>query len=122
MSTAELQPPGRASGELSVVPTETGLAVSGEVDLTSWAVLCDALSRLVSTSAPARDVIIDLSELSFIDGHSVALIAQTARRLGPSRRLLLRRAPAVLLRIAQILCLDREPGLVIEVRGDDGRP
>lgn len=132
MPTAKVQPlglpgPARPPGSLGqTVPglratsTEAGLAVSGEVDLTTWSLLSDALAKVADSLAEGQDLVLDLSELSFIDGHGVQLIARAAEELDPSRRLVLREAPQMLLRIAEILRLRESSGLVIEGQGDHG--
>jgi anti-anti-sigma factor len=60
------------------------------------------------------EVILDLSELSFIDSNGVRIIAEAARAMAPGRRLVIRSAPLSFLRIAQIFNLDRESGLILE--------
>lgn len=43
--------------------TEAGLAVSGEVDLTTWSLLSDALAKVADSLAEGQDLVLDLSEL-----------------------------------------------------------
>lgn len=93
------------------------MALSGEVDLTEWTSLSNALDRAITDHAEGEDLVFDLGDLSFIDAHGVDLIAGAAHRLGPSERLILQNAPPILLRIAKILRLDRDPKLVIQGRG-----
>lgn len=109
--------PGPLVAQLHVVPTEEGMSLSGEVDLATWATLRRALSG-VADGKKSRDIVLDVSGLSFIDGHGMRLIAQAARELGYGSRLVLKGAPPTLLRVAEILGLDGEPNLVIE--GSDG--
>lgn len=120
LAAAGPRPLGRTIFELTMVPADCGMAVSGEVDMRSWAALANALRRAADMAADGRRVVLDLTRLSFIDGHGVGLIGTVARALGPSRPLLLRGAPPILLRIAEIIGLDREPGLIIEGRDADG--
>jgi anti-anti-sigma factor len=96
---------------------DPGMALSGEVDLTAWASVSRALDRAVADHAEGQDLVFDLGDLSFIDAHGVDLIAEAAHRLGPSERLILQDAPPILMRIARILRLDRDPKLVIRGRG-----
>ncbi len=94
------------------------IALTDEVDLATWATLQGALDELVRGAFPQP--VLDLSAVAFIDVHGAGLIVQAARRLGPGRVLVLRGAPPVMRRIADVLGLDRQPGLVIERQGDDG--
>lgn len=105
--------------QLEVSPTDEGIALSGEVDLGSWAILRDALTS-VAGGAEGEDVILDVGGLSFMDGHGMSLIAQATRELAPSRRLVVRGATPTLIRAAEILGFDREPGLVIEGSSHNG--
>ena len=102
----------------------TGMAVSGEIDVASWAPLAAALRRAVARAGRGQQVLLDLTELAFIDGHGVGLIVEAARALGPARRLLLRGAPPSLLRIAEVLRLEREPLRFVDADGggDDRDP
>lgn len=115
----ELRPTGGNPPQLHVLPTEEGLALSGEVDLASWATLRNALTRVVAR-ADGEDVVLDVGGLTFIDAHGISLFAQTARELDHSKRLVLRGAPPRLIRMAEILGFDGESGLVIEGSGGDG--
>jgi anti-anti-sigma factor len=108
LSPDQLRPLGRAVLGLSTVPSGTATAVSGEVDPVTWTALQNALRGVAATVGPRQEIVLDLSELEFIDAHGVGLIAQAARELGPARRLVLRGAPQVLLRIAEVLGLDAE--------------
>lgn len=118
LAPPELRPLGRAVRGLSLVPAAGGMAISGEVDVNTWAALSNALRGLAERAADGQQVVLDLAGLSFIDGHGVALIARTARALGPSQGLVLHGAPPTLLRIAEVLHLDREPRLVVAGRDD----
>jgi anti-anti-sigma factor len=120
LSAAGVRPLDREVLGLRIEPAAGGLAVSGEADVATWPALSNALRRLADTVAEGPDARLDLTGLSFIDGHAVGLIALAARRLGRSRRLLVRGAPPTLLRIAEILNLDHEPGLVLQRQGGDG--
>jgi anti-anti-sigma factor len=112
--------PGRAAPTLAILPTDEGMALSGEVDLGTWTVLSDALQGVVGSTRDRPDIVLDLAGLSFIDGHGLGLIAGAARKLGPPKRLVLRGARPALLHLAEVLRLDREPGLVIEGHGGNG--
>ena len=89
-----------------------GLALSGTIDLATWPALAEALGSVAACEAP--EVVLDLSGVGFVDSHGVSLIVDSARGLGPARRLLVRGAPPTMLRIADVLNLRREPRLRIE--------
>jgi anti-anti-sigma factor len=91
-----------------------GLAVSGAIDMATWAALAGVLGDLAGGDAAAGEVVLDLTEVTFIDSHGVELIAQAARGLDGGRRLVVRGAPLPMLRIADILHLDQEPRLAFE--------
>lgn len=107
---------GRAAG-LRARRTGTGLVLSGEVDAGSWGDLLGALRGLVSRP-PADRMVVDVSDLSFIDAHGLRLLAETAGTLSPPRHLSVVRASPGMVRMARILELDRRPGLVFEGSGD----
>jgi anti-anti-sigma factor len=106
---------------LRIARTEDGMALSGEVDVSTWPLLSGALHSLVDGGGERHQLVLDISELSFIDGHGVGLIAEAARKLEPSRRIVLRGASPTMLFIAGVLHLDREPGLVIKGQDIDGK-
>lgn len=114
----ELRPLGRKLPPLQVTPMEGGVALSGEVDLSTWPTLRNALSRL--SARGDGDVVLDVAGLSFIDTNGMTLIQEAARDLDGSRRLVVRGATPMMFRVAEILGLDREPGLVIRGRRGDG--
>lgn len=116
LSKGRLRQLGRAARAFRLVPTSEGMAIGGAVDLDAWPALSNALRRLIE-AAEGSEVVVDLAELDFIDGRGVGMLAHAAWALGPSRRMVLRAAPPMLLRIAEALRLDREPSLVIEGRG-----
>jgi anti-anti-sigma factor len=61
------------------------LALSGELDVTSVAELREALDALVANGSGG--LVVDLSEVSFIDSLSIAAIVAAKRRLGDERRM-----------------------------------
>ena len=105
-------PPERATG-LGASRIPGGLAVSGAIDIATWPALADLL-RDLAVSATTGEIVLDLSGVTFIDSHGTEMIARLARDLGQGRRLVVRGAPPPMLRIADILHLDREPRLAIE--------
>ncbi len=78
-----------------------GFKVVGEVDLSNWDQLQAALDMLPPTS---DDVVLDLSELAFIDVASVRSLLRGADKIGvENRRVILRDAPPVLRRVLGVL-------------------
>jgi len=118
------RPPGQNEGVdsgghagLRVTRTDLGVKIAGVVDVGTWHDLSGALHRVVRRP-PAERIVLDVSELSFIDAHGLRLIAEAAESLSPPTRLAILHPPPGLVRIAEILELDRRPGLVFEGGGD----
>lgn len=61
------------------------LAVSGEPDVGSVSALRDALERVVAERR--GPLVVDLSDVTFIDSLSIAAIVAARRRLGEERRM-----------------------------------
>jgi anti-anti-sigma regulatory factor len=110
-----------ASSSLRFAATPDGGSLSGEVDLSTWELLAAALDVVVDTGERRGGAVLDVSGLSFVDGHCVGLIAAAGRRVGAGRPLVIRGATPGLVLVADILRLGRVPGLVIEGPGDGGR-
>lgn len=77
------------SPEFDVVTEPMGdhgaiLAVSGELDMLTVPRMRDALNRVIEGGA--RSVVLDLSDVSFIDSVSLAAIVNARRRLGDGGR------------------------------------
>lgn len=105
---------------LAVAPHDSGLAVSGELDISTWELASESLSKALAEAEPGRDITLDLGGLSFVDAQGAHLITSAADRLRPPARLVLRGAPPGLLRIVKILGYDRHASLVIEERQGNG--
>jgi anti-anti-sigma factor len=101
---------------LRVSPTDDGMAVRGEVDLSNWSIFSVTLDELIASDR--REIVVDVSELSFIDGHGMGSLVAAARKLDPDRRLILRGALPIVMRIADILDVNDEPNIEIEGRGE----
>ncbi|HEV8339678.1 MAG TPA: STAS domain-containing protein [bacterium] len=93
---------------------EDGLVIarlSGEIDLTNAAEIADRLFRAVPHTA--QGVVIDLSDLRYIDSRGVYVLLQVLERLGirqqEARLVLPDESP--LFRLFTILSIDKSPGL-----------
>jgi anti-anti-sigma factor len=74
-----------AAAHIRARSTETVVHVSGEFDLATLPLLEEALSR---AHAHGRDVLVDLSEVTFVDATSLGAIAHAHRQLRVEARML----------------------------------
>ena len=107
----------------TLIPTLSGFAVVGDLDASNWTEVAWMLDRLVDRPG---DIEIDLSEVSFADVGTAALLMAASRRLGPGRSLVLRRPPAPLMSMLQFLCPEGVPSIrvtpALPRRGTPGSP
>jgi anti-anti-sigma regulatory factor len=100
-----LRPPGRSSFVIIPLRCRTGALLAGDADYTVRDTLRAALAALAADGA--RDVHLDLAELSFMDVCCTReLIAFAGRH--PAARLVVHRPPASLRRIAALICPEAE--------------
>jgi anti-anti-sigma factor len=101
MTVTLLRPSSRASAKIGpaltarVVRAEaarTVVALQGEADASTTAVLSQALSQVIASRAGS--VVIDLDHLTFIDSASVRVIATAHHLLASQGRTLFVRAPS----------------------------
>lgn len=100
--------PGGSAGQLHMHPVAGGeastLELAGELDLASAPALESCLEELC---ASAREVVIDLSRVSFADSTGLAVLMRTQDAPCPVR---VTGMPARLARIVELLgCADRPP-------------
>ncbi len=82
--------------------------LSGEIDLSN----VDQLSTAISSEVrEGRRVILDCSDLRFIDSTGMAGLLSICKALGSTGRLILRTLPPQVAKAAHILGLDRVPNL-----------
>ena len=98
---------------ISIGPAGEGagprLRLAGEADLYA----CSALERVLASAAAAGgDVQVDLAAVTFADVAVTRLLALTAARLGPGRRLVLSGASPAVRRLVS-LCWPGLPGLEV---------
>jgi hypothetical protein len=77
-----------APGTLHVIPTETGIRLTGDSDLSTRDEFTAAMRLLEDLRPPAGSpLVLDLSDLSFIDAHSIGAVLRLAAALTSPRRL-----------------------------------
>jgi len=101
-----------ASGRFLLEVTRDGDAfrLSGEVDLSNVDQLTTAISSEVRDG---NRVILDCSDLRFIDSTGMAGLLSICKGLGSTGRLVLRTLPPQVAKAAHILGLDRVPNLEV---------
>jgi anti-anti-sigma factor len=103
-------------GGLDVEPTDRpqGFRVAGDLDVSTVAVLADALDPAIDAGGDLR---VDLSSVHFVDSTGLQLLMRTARRLeGRGRLILVSPQPRVRL-LFQYVLLDRRAN--VEILGTD---
>lgn len=91
---------------------QCGLRLSGDVDMRSVGALAEAVEELLARETDG-DLVLDLSELSFMDVAGLRLLVSTAQRLEPGRTLTVLRLAPHLRRILALVNWDKTPGLVL---------
>lgn len=108
----ELRVLGRRLETFAITPTDEGVALSGSVDLQTWAAFGSSLHHVVEEVED--DPVVDLADIAFIDAHGLGIIAESARTMRRGRRLVLRGLSPMLARVARAVGLHDEPNIVIE--------
>lgn len=70
----------------------TVLSIRGELDIASAATLRDAVLRLVADEVP--DLVVDGSEVAFVDSSGLAVLLMAARRWEEAGKRVVLRAPS----------------------------
>jgi hypothetical protein len=83
------QVPGDAdTGTLQVTPTDGGIRITGDSDLSTRKEFGEALRMLADMRVPpGQALVLDLSQLAFLDANSTGAILRLAAGLSPPRRL-----------------------------------
>src|SRR3954447_11603594 len=103
---------GRLRPIVTFTEDPTILRCSGDEDRATQSLRRTALSRALSAD---RDLLVDLSELSFADASFIVDLAQVAQRLRRAgRRMTLRGAQPQIRRLIELVGLDRLPGISAE--------
>lgn len=93
---------------LEIARDSESFRLSGELDLSNVDHLVTALSPEVRDG---NHLVIDCTELEFVDSTGMAALLQICKGLGVSGRLTLRSVPSPVAKAAHILGLDRVPNL-----------
>jgi anti-anti-sigma factor len=88
-----------------------GLRVAGEIDLNSHRAWKQALRRMAGRS---DEILLDLSELTFIDVRGTAVLMDLAELLPDGHRIVVRNAPPGLLRVMQVLWPDGASAIIFK--------
>ena len=88
------------------------LHLAGELDLATAAKLTHALEELARL--PDQDLVLDLSELEFIDSTGVHVLLDVANSLAAPYRLVLLAPGNAVLRCLDLLQIDRIPNIDIQ--------
>jgi anti-anti-sigma factor len=100
---------------LEITRERDGFRLSGEIDLSNVDQLATALSPEVHEG---NHLVLDCSDLGFIDSTGMAALLSICKGLGVSGRLTLRMVPTPVAKAAHVLGLDRVPNLELT----DARP
>lgn len=92
------------------------LRIVGDVDLATRETFEALLEESVRGALSGRDLLVDVSAISFIDAGGVARLLHTADRLPPASRLVLRGASPLLRRMLALVGAPERPDVVL-VRG-----
>lgn len=97
--------------EVRPLPGGRGLALSGELDMSTIASVRPPLEH---AARPGADVRLDLAALEFMDSSGLNLLLAVLHRLGPTGRLTLSRPTGIVVRLLRISGVDARPNVVIE--------
>jgi|SRR5579884_298769 len=101
-----------SAASLTPLFSTTGAKLSGELDAYTGSGLDAALERLRSETSD--DVLLDLSDLRYIDVRSMGCLVRLAARMQPERSLILRGMRKHVRQAMTIVGWDKAPGIVFE--------
>ena len=101
---------------LQITREPNGFRLSGELDLSNAGDLATTVSTDVRQGG---DLVLDCSNLSFIDSTGMAALLSICKQLGDTGRLRLRSVSPPIAKAARVLGLDRVPNLVLEIEAPD---
>jgi anti-sigma B factor antagonist len=95
--------------EIEAGSTETTVRLSGEIDLETAPSLRECLASLTG------DVVVDLTDVSFVDSQTIGLlIAEDKRRVAAGERLVITGSSPMALRVFEITGVDQ----MLDLNGD----
>lgn len=100
----------RGPASIAELADREGLQLAGEVDAFAAAYL---RARIAEQLATGRDVVLDLTELTFADVGAARVFAQLAESLDPDLHLVLEGTPPTLRRVLRLCRFDERPHLVL---------
>ena len=87
--------------------TTTVLTLAGELDVATADVLRERIRRIIGRNTEARDLVLDMSELTFLDVPGLGAVLEARRRLADSGgSLVLRRPRPMVRRMVELLNLE----------------
>jgi anti-anti-sigma factor len=100
---------------LHISTTEDGLRLEGEVDISNSPQLADALA---TASARGGDVVLDMTELRFMDSTGIQTLIRAGKTMAPDSELVLHHPTPLVLNVLRLIRADGMPGLrVVEAPG-----
>ena len=87
-----------------------GIKVAGELDVAT----APRLTAVLDDMASHCDLVLDLSEVTFLDSHGVRSILALSRGRNGNGPIVIRPSPAVI-RLFEILALEDHPGIELQV-------
>jgi anti-anti-sigma factor len=99
---------------LRIEPVEgspRSLRVAGELDVLNAELLA---SRLRALSDSPGDIILDISELAFVDSRGLQVLIETAQRLETNGVLILKNPQSVVANLLDVTQAERLPGLRVD--------
>ena len=106
----------RPTLELSPLIGKVGIKLAGEVDLATAPQLNEALANILTES----EILLDLSDLTFMDSSGVSTILAFARSRNGAGPLVMVDPPAEIERLFELICLEQHPK--VEVRHTPRQP
>ena len=102
--------------EFSISPLETGdgIKIVGELDLAT----AQRLDVALRNAASQPELVLDLSEVTFLDSYGVRSILELCRARNGNRPLVIRNPSRAVCRVFDILALDKHPGLELHVASE----
>jgi anti-anti-sigma factor len=95
---------------LRIIATEDGLRLDGEVDISNSQQLAAALAPLTGQGG---DVVLDASDLRFMDSTGIQTLLQAGKSMTPGTELVIHHPTPLVLNVLMLIRADRMPGLRI---------